>query len=133
MKSQILTFGVVTVATLASCARIPVQQVPPPLIVHPPSTYPAFVHSSSFKRVELSRNKPETDGARLMGIHDGIVTVRFENGYVISAPAQKGAISRYASHGYSGYTRIPLVEVDSDAGRVVLEFETRIYRATSRE
>jgi len=108
----------------------PLQQVQPPLIIQPPSTYSGFVHSSIFKRVELSPDKPEGDGLRLVSISDGIVIVRLENGHLISAPAQKGAIFRQASHGYSGGTGIPLEEFDLDAGRVVLKFETRVYRAT---
>ena len=119
-----------TNAAVTDASVLQVVEVPPPMVIMPPTDYATrpLVHTTSFKRVELTTLKPEADGVRLVSISDGIVTVRFENGYVIAAPAQKGAIFRYASHGYTGYTGIPLVEVEPDAGRVVLSFETRIYR-----
>ena len=92
-----------------------------------PSAHPAIVHHSVFEKVVLSPREPEKDGVRLIGISDGTVRVRLTDGQVIAAPARKGEIFRHASHGYTGYTGIPLRSVNLRTGRVVLGFESRTY------
>jgi hypothetical protein len=128
VKTRAINLAAIAILTLASCAHRPSGTTS--LLTAQKTNgepRPGFYHTSTFERVILTTLQPERDGVRLMGITDGVVTVRLKNGYLISAPAEKNAIFVHASHGYSGYTGIPLVEVDPQAGRVVLQFESRAY------